>query len=247
MSKSTLIAQITDCHLPASPDQEYRRVNPLQNLETLLRKVKVLKPDVILATGDLSEDGSRVSYNVLQKQLRSLDIPVLALPGNHDDVELLAEIFPDSPVDTIKVSRYGSWQIIRLNSCLPGKPEGRLSARTLIELEGVLTNNTQYPLMIALHHQPISIGSPWIDKYRLCEPEAFLQLIDQHPNVKAVVWGHVHQAFETDRNGTAMLGGPSSAINALPGAQKFTPDPIGPGFRWLELREDITLSSGIIH
>lgn len=247
MSKSTLIAQITDCHLPASPDQEYRRVNPLQNLETLLRKVKVLKPDLILATGDLSEDGSRVSYNVLQKQLRSLDIPVLALPGNHDDVELLAEIFPDSPVDTIKVSRHGSWQIIRLNSCLPGKPEGRLSARALIELEGFLTNNTQDPLMIALHHQPIRIGSPWIDKYRLCEPEAFLQLIDQHPNVKAVVWGHVHQAFETDRNGTAMLGGPSSAINALPGAQKFTPDTIGPGFRWLELREDITLSSGIIH
>jgi len=246
MSKSTLIAQITDCHLPASPHQEYRRVNPLQNLETLLRKVKTLKPDLILATGDLSEDGSRVSYDVLQKLFRSVGVPVLVLPGNHDDAELLAEVYPDSPVDTIKVTGHGRWQIIRLNSCLPGKPEGRLSAKTLTELEKHIAQNTQNPLLIALHHQPVSIASPWIDKYRLFEAEAFLQLIDQHPNVKVVVWGHVHQAFETDRKGTAMLGGPSSAINALPGAQKFTPDGSGPACRWLELREDESILSGII-
>lgn len=247
MSKSTLIAQITDCHLPANPHQEYRGVNPLQNLKNLLRKVRALKPDLILATGDLSEDGSRHSYAVLQKLLGSLGIPVLALPGNHDDAELLAEIFPDSPVDTVKVSRHGSWQVIRLNSCLPGKPEGRLSTKTLIELEGILLHNTQDPLLIALHHQPVSIASPWIDKYRLFEPEAFLQLIDRYPNIKTVVWGHVHQVFETDRNGTAMLGGPSSAINALPGAQKFTPDVTGPACRWLKLKEDNTFASGIIY
>ena len=245
-AKSILIAQISDCHLPADPDQDYRGINPLKNLKTVIKRVQALKPDLILATGDLSEDGSRQSYELLQQQLKLLNTPVLALPGNHDDVDLLAEFFPNSPTDTIQVSRHGPWQIIRLNSCLPGKPEGRLSKKTLVDLEKFLRHHRQEPLLIAVHHQPVSIGSPWIDKYRLFDPEIFLGLIDQHTNVRAVVWGHIHQAFEMNRNGTAMLGGPSSAINALPGMQKFTPDSIGPACRWLELREDKTLLSGII-
>ncbi len=196
MRTSTLIAQITDCHLSADPQQKYRGINPYKNLQGLLQKVKELKPDLLLASGDLSEDGSRVSYLALQRLFKPLGIPVLALPGNHDDAELLAETFPGSPVDGAVVSEHGPWQIIRLNSCLPGKPEGRLSENTLAELENLLMNHTQRPRLIAVHHQPVTVGSPWIDKYRLLDPEAFLQLIDQYPDVKAVVWGHVHQVFE---------------------------------------------------
>lgn len=246
MSKGILIAQVTDCHLPADPQQSYRGINPYLNLRTLLKSVKARKPDLLLATGDLSEDGSKRSYQALQARFRPLGVPVLALPGNHDDAGILAETFPGSPVDGIGVSEHGSWKIIRLNSCLPGKPEGRLSEKTLTELAGFLDNHGQSPLLIALHHQPVEVGSPWIDKYRLLEPHRLLGLIDRYSNVKAVVWGHIHQAFETYRGATAMLGGPSSAINALPGTQKFTADMNGPAFRWLELGEDKTVASGIV-
>lgn len=204
-----------------------------------------MQPDLLLATGDLSEDGSRASYLALQSYLKPLGIPVLALPGNHDEPGLLAEIFPGSPVDTIRVSEHGPWQIVRLNSCLPGKPEGRLSEKTLTDLECFFESNQHRPLLIALHHQPVNIGSPWIDKYRLLNPEKFLQLIDQQANVKAVVWGHIHQVFEANRNGIAMLGSPSSAINGLTAAQKFTPDSGGPAFRWLELKADGTTLTGV--
>ena len=85
MSESILIAQITDCHLPADSQQKYRGINPHRNLKALLKKVRRLKPDLLLATGDLSEDGSLVSYLALQKFFKPLGIPVLALPGNHDD------------------------------------------------------------------------------------------------------------------------------------------------------------------
>ena len=205
-----------------------------------------MRPDLLLASGDLSEDGSRASYRALKRYFSPLDIPVLALPGNHDDAELLAKVFPTSPVDTISASEHGPWQIVRLNSCLPGKPEGLLSEKTLLDLEAFLALHAPAPTVIALHHQPVAINSPWIDKYPLLEPEAFLKLVDQHPNVKAVVWGHVHQQYEADRNGTAMLGGPSSAVNGLKIAQKFTPAPSGPACRWLELKADGSLSTGIV-
>lgn len=211
-----------------------------------MQKVRAMKPDLLLASGDLSEDGSRASYQALQQFFKPPGIPVLALPGNHDDAVLLAESFHGSPVDTIRVTDHGSWQIIRLNSCLPGKPEGRFSEKTLAQLEFILGHHQQRPRLIAMHHQPIPVGNPWIDKYPLLDPEAFLQLIDDYPDIKAVLWGHIHHAFETDRNGTAMLGGPSSAINSLPGVQKFTEDPAGPACRWLELRADGTLQTGIV-
>jgi len=243
----TLIAQVTDCHLPADVQQKYRGISPHENLRALLQKVKLLEPDLLLASGDLSEDGSAVSYAALQRFFKPLGMPVLALPGNHDDAGLLAETFPGSPVDGISVTEHEPWQVIRLNSCLPGKPEGRLSDGALKALENLLRTQKQRPRLIAVHHQPVTVGSPWIDKYRLLDPEPFLQLIDQSPEVRAVVWGHVHQAFETKRNGTAMLGGPSSAINSLPGAQKFTPDPGGPACRWLELRAGGTIGTGVAH
>lgn len=241
-----LIAQISDCHLPADPSQKYRGINPHKNLKKLMRKVKALKPDLLLATGDLSEDGSRKSYRLLKQYLNLPGTPVLALPGNHDDAEMLAEAFPGSPIETISVSDHDSWQIIRLNSCLPGKPEGRINKRTLVDLERLLDEGSQRLRLITVHHQPIFVGSPWIDKYPLLDPEPLLQLIDHYPDIKAVVWGHIHRSFERQRNGTAMLGGPSSAINSLADAQKFTEDATGPACRWLKLNPDGTFLTGIV-
>jgi len=246
LNTSTLIVQVSDCHLPANPDQAYRGINPYQNLEALLSKVKSLKPDFLLATGDLSEDGSLVSYQTIQEMFNSVGVPVLALPGNHDDPERLAKAFPGSPVDSIEVSTHDAWKVVRLNSCLPGKPEGRLSEETLAGLERFLKQHSNNPVLIGLHHQPITIGSPWIDKYRLLDTQALLALLDQYPNVRTVVWGHVHQVFETTRNGTIMLGCPSSAINGVPDAPGFEADSTGPACRWLKLRQDKTVLSGII-
>jgi Icc protein len=246
MNDSIRIAQITDCHLPADPNQEYRGINPYDNLRTILGKVSVWGPDLLLLTGDLSEDASPASYSALRSFFCALDVPVLALPGNHDDAPLLAQYFPGSPVETVQVTEHGGWQIVRLNSCLPGEPHGRLNEVVVADLEKVLETDPGIPRLLAVHHQPLLIGSPWIDKYRLFEPEAFLQVVDQYTAVKAVVWGHVHQVFEQNRNGTAMLGSPSSAINGSPGARKFSPDSLGPACRWLELHAGGRLSTGVL-
>jgi len=246
MNRATRVIQITDCHLAADPQQNYRGVNPHEALKTLLQKVELFAPDVLLATGDLSEDASRASYQALKRYFNALETPVLALPGNHDDADLVAEIFPGSPVDGVAVSEHGQWQIIRLNSCLAGKPEGRLKEQAMQQLNQVLLNEPHRPRLVALHHQPVSVESPWIDKYRLIEPENFLDMVTRAPGVKAVVWGHIHQEYATKMDQVAMLGGPSSVINSLPGAQKFTTDPVGPACRWLALAADGTVRTGIL-
>ena len=141
MSKDIRIVQISDCHLPADTSRGYRQINPLENLQSLMRKGCALTPDLLLAAGGLGEDGSMASYRSLQGIFNTLRVPVLALPGNHDDPGLLADAFPGSPVDNISVSEHGCWRIIRLNSTLAEKPEGRIDEGTLVELEGFLVHN----------------------------------------------------------------------------------------------------------
>lgn len=241
------IVQISDCHLPADPQKEYRGINPHQNLQELIPAVKALKPDLILATGDLSEDGSLESYLLLQSYMAQLGAPVMALPGNHDDPQLLNEIFPGSPIDSIAVSEHNAWQIVRLNSCVPGKPEGFISENALADLEQLLSSRQQKHTLLALHHHPVPVGNPWIDKYPLLNPQRLLQLIDQFSQVKAVIWGHVHHVFEAKRSGTVMLGAPSSAVNSLPDVTRFTADNSGPACRWLELKDDGSIENGMIY
>jgi Icc protein len=246
MNQPFRIVQITDCHLPADREQHYRGVNAHTMLEQMLAKVRTDSPDLLLASGDLSEDASPESYQALKESFDSIGIPVLALPGNHDDAGLLADAFPGSPVGGVEVTSHGDWQMIRLNSCVEGKPDGRISDEMLIQLKVLLEQEPQRPRLIALHHQPLLIGSPWIDKFPLLNPGGFLQLIDQCSGVKVVLWGHVHQVFDGDRRGIAMLGGPSSTINSLPGSQSFTPDPMGPACRWLDLYPDGGIKTGIM-
>jgi Icc protein len=245
MPEGLLIAQVSDCHVSADSRQTYRGINPHKNLKALMKRVKSLRPDMLLATGDLSEDGSRKSYQLLKKYLSLAGVPVLALPGNHDDPQLLAEAFPGSPVDTIAVSDHGPWQIIRLNSCVPRRPEGLLSETSLADLEEYLSSAGQKPKLIAVHHQPLPVGNPWIDRYPLENAADLMRIVDQCADVKAVVWGHIHHAFRAERSGVAMLGGPSSAINSLQDVQRFTADPAGPAFRWVKLKADASLESGI--
>jgi Icc protein len=239
------IVQISDCHVSADPCQTYRGINPHQNLQALMQKVRELKPDLLLATGDLSEDGSAESYRLLKQYLYLPATPVLVLPGNHDDPVALNSAFPGSPVDSIAVSEHGPWQIIRLNSCVPGKPEGHLADVALTELETLLSTDQQRPRLISVHHQPIPVANPWIDKYPLDNPGRLLQLIDETAGVKIVLWGHIHHSFATELGGTAMLGSPSSAINSLTAVKRFTADPAGPACRWLQLNSDHTFLTGI--
>lgn len=246
MNRGYLIAQISDCHLPADPQQDYRGIKPHQNLQALLPQVKAMKPDLILATGDLSEDGSLESYALLKTYLDQIDAPVLALPGNHDDPQLLNAVFPGSPVDTIAVSDHSSWRIVRMNSCLPGKPQGFVSEKALSDLEQLLGSQEEKPTLLAVHHHPIPVGNPWIDKYPLVNPQKLLHLIDQFSQIKTVIWGHVHHVFRAERNGTVMLGSPSTAVNSLPDVASFTADDTGPAFRWLELTGNGSINTGII-
>ena len=91
------------------------------------------------------------------------------------------------------------------------------------------------------------MGSPWIDRYPLLEPEPFLALLGRHESVRVVTWGHVHQDFEDLRGHTRLYSAPSSAINGVAGQSEFVPDKRGPGVRWFELGPMSSVRSGVLY
>lgn len=237
------IIQISDCHLPADPATPYREQNADANLSAVWKKALEWKPHLVLLTGDMSEDGSEASYDRLGAMLKA-DVPILAIPGNHDKPELLRQYFPIGPWEGPLGWKDDTWAIVLTDSTVRGRVSGRFSAEALEQLRAGMTESEMDHLLVALHHQPIPVDAPWIDKYPLEDAGAFLDVIDAEPRVRCVIWGHIHHHFAVDRGGVLMLGAPSTAANSLARAARFELDPAGPACRTLVLSRDGTVAYG---
>jgi len=241
------LAQISDCHLPARADTPYRGLQADAGLMAVVKAVDAWRPDAVLLSGDLSEDASESSYCRLAEHIDSLGVPICALPGNHDLPELMQKYFPQGPYQGPFRELAGGWQLILFNSARPRRIDGCIDAADLQQLAAWMQLELAGPALLALHHQPVPVGAPWIDKHRLEQPEPLLRSVADHLMIKAVVWGHVHQAFETAIGQARFMSAPSTAANSLPGTQRFSLDPRGPACRWLELFDDGRLESGILY
>jgi Icc protein len=97
-----------------------------------------------------------------------------------------------------------------------------------------------------MHHQPLNMGSTWLDGVGLRDSRQFLEVIDAHPNVRGVLWGHVHQASDRTRGDVRYLSAPSTCSQFMPGTDFFAIDSRPPGMRWLRLHEDGSLDTEIL-
>jgi len=70
-------------------------------------------------------------------------------------------------------------------------------------------------------------------------------VLDAYPQVRAVLWGHIHQEFDQLRNGVRLLASPSTCVQFAPGSEEFQVDQEAPGYRWLRLHADGQLETGV--
>ncbi len=247
MSETIHILQITDTHLLGDPGTVLKGCDTRASLRAVLDTAQQLHwpPHLIVATGDLSHDGSPASYQTLHSILAGLGVPVYWIPGNHDEADVMADAL-DSPLIRREGSLlHGAWQILLLDTRVPGEEWGRLSPDELERLDRRLHAYPEHHTLIALHHQPVPVGSPWIDASMLQNPEAFFDVVDHHPHVRAIIWGHVHQEYAVERAGVQLLATPSTCIQFHPGATVTMLDDRPPGYRYLDLDPDGRISTGV--
>ncbi|MGB3191379.1 MAG: 3',5'-cyclic-AMP phosphodiesterase [Limnoraphis sp.] len=232
------VIQISDTHLFANPDQKMMGLTTADSLIAVLDRIRQLNinPDVLLITGDLSQDETSKSYQQLQALIQPFNTPAYWIPGNHDDLSVAESILRTKLISAEKTLKMGNWKFILLNSQCPGKVHGELTPESLNDLDSQLQQHPEQPTLIALHHPPVLIGSEWMDKIKLRNSEDLFAVIDRYSQVKLVIFGHIHQEFETIRNGVVYWGCPSTCVQFKPQSVELTFDQVAtPGFRVLTL------------
>lgn len=232
------VVQLSDFHLFADAEGKLLGLNTQSSLERVLAKVCEEQPhiDLVLATGDLSQDGSSESYQRLTGLLGALPAPVYWLEGNHDKPGPMMEaLYEQRHRVSPCVAEMGDWTLVLLDSTIPGEAPGELFDTDLAFLEQALAGARGGHILVALHHHPIPMHSRWLDTQLVGSAADFFSVIDAHPKVRAIVWGHVHQEFDGERNGVRLLSVPSTCVQFKPGSEEFAVDDASPGYRWLDL------------
>lgn len=238
------IIQISDLHLytsekslmdmgsysaPFSTEKSFQRVHA-----ALLQQ----NADLIIVSGDIAEEPSKETYQRLAPQLNALNSPCYCIAGNHDRPEYIKRY-----LHTAEYLDQEQWRIIFLDTSKIGYPDGHLSTAQLARLKGYL--QTDRHILISMHHHPIPIHSQWMDDLRLQSAERFLAIIQQYRQVKAVIFGHIHQAFDETHKNVRYLGTVSTCIQFHSNQEKMLFSNQAPGYREIHLYDDGSIQTTI--
>jgi len=232
MAKPTLLVQISDLHIGANENG----VDPVPHLEAVVEAVSSLpnEPDAVLVSGDLTHDGGEAEFQFARELLKRLDAPLHVLPGNHDDRALLREVFDlpgvgDEPINySIEV---GDLRLVAFDSNVPGQDPGRYGPEQLRWLDSELRAQLDRPTLLALHHPPLATGIREWDEINL-EPgqrEVLAEVVARHPQLRAIVGGHLHRIAASSLAGRPVVSAPSTYQQARPDFERedveFVPMP----------------------
>jgi Icc protein len=221
-------------------DTEYYFYRVLEHAFAAIPKI-----DLILVTGDLTQHPAIESYRRIAEKLKAYETPCICLPGNHDDLALMQSALNIDRVSCDKQAFLGQWQVIALNSQIPGKPGGRLEKQELQFLEDCLRAYPERYALIAVHHHCQRIDSAWMDTMMIENSEAFLAMLDRYPKVKAVICGHIHQVMDEQVNAIRVFSAPSTCFQFEPKSLEFSIADTPPGYRIINLHPDGSLETAV--
>jgi 3',5'-cyclic AMP phosphodiesterase CpdA len=197
-----ILVQLTDLHVRPLGLAAIRNSETNMLTERALRAVRalVIKPDAIVISGDLTNNGLAAEYAVLADMLgRIISLPVYVIPGNHDNREALRSSLGHLPgvtsdphfiqytVDDMDV------RLVMLDTVIPGSAAGELCEKRLAWLDATLAAEPHKPTMVVMHHPPFTCGIRHMDQIALQNPADFVSVIAKHAQVKRIICGHHHR------------------------------------------------------
>lgn len=215
-----LIAQISDTHI-AGPGIKTNGVAAMsENLARCVDSVNSLSPppDLVLLSGDVTNDYSRKQALEAAQLLSRLECPLYVVPGNHDDRDTLRDVFggKSCPSDANGFIDYvidgHPLRIIALDSVRSGEPGGHLCADRLAWLNNCLAEGGEQPTVIFMHHPPLKLGIPETDVDGFLGAEQFGAIVANFPNIERVLCGHIHLLTHAAWRGTVVTTAPSTGM-----------------------------------
>jgi 3',5'-cyclic AMP phosphodiesterase CpdA len=205
---SMKLIQVSDLHF-APPGTRLFGLDPRARLEAAIADINQHHGDaeLCLFTGDLADRGAPAAYQALRETLAALQVPYRLALGNHDDRDNFQRAFPEAPRDehgfVQTVVSTGAGDVMVLDTLEPGQASGGFCARRQAWLGARLAEATGRPVILFMHHPPLDIGIPSLDRIGLVDKRGFAEVVAGAEveagtgagasGVRHIFFGHVHR------------------------------------------------------
>jgi Icc protein len=224
-------AFLSDTHIAADPENNYRGFYPFRNLQKVIDWIGSDLPEGLVVTGDLARlTGQTGDYENFKRLLAPLveRRPVCLALGNHDDRDNFLHAFASPAGDKPAVKGKhivtldaGPVRFIVLDSLLyVEKTPGLLGKAQRAWLAGYLRACDDKPTLLFFHHTLGDGDGELLDVLRLFD------LVKPIAKVKAIVYGHSHEYGYAQLDGIHLINLPAT------GYPFSEAEPVG----WVEAR-----------
>ncbi|TWT03215.1 phosphodiesterase [Reyranella sp. CPCC 100927] len=231
-----LLAQISDLHVRPRGQLYKGVVDSNRLLQDAISHLHGLdpRPDLVLVTGDLVDEGDPAEYAMLRTLLAPCETPYLLIPGNHDSRDALRDAFAEHSYLPARgrplhyVNDAHPVRIVALDTTVPGSHHGAIDDTGLAWLADTLARERTQPTVIIMHHPPFASGIPYLDDYMLRDAVRLEEIVARFDNIERVLCGHVHRPIQVRWAGTIVCTCPSTATQI---ALRLRPDAAPASYR----------------
>ncbi len=178
--------------------------------EDAISEINSLGVDAAIIKGDIADRGLPEQFAAAADAFSKFEMPHHAFLGNHDyyarnisadgrpGVEVDGYALLDQPPAPRTVD-LGGWQLILLETTIPGDHHGEFDEERLYWLDQALSRSRDaaMPTLVLMHHQPVppehASSYPNTIGIKPNDSLALFELIGSNPQVRGVLIGHTHR------------------------------------------------------
>jgi len=182
-----LLVQISDIHVGAQFQPKV--------FDQVVNEVNKLKPDVIVITGDLTNEGLIKEYKECKKLVSKLKTKkIITISGNHDyrNTGYLAfkKFFPFESVNKLSEDIV----LVTIGTARPDRNEGEVGYRQNLWLERTMKKYRDKVKILAMHHHLVGIPDTGADRLTIIDAGDVLRTLVS-TKVDLVLCGHKHRPW----------------------------------------------------
>ena len=182
-----IIVQLSDLHVGSQFLPEV--------FETVVKEVNQINPDVIVITGDLTNEGLMKEYEECKSLLTKFNTQkIISISGNHDyrntGYLLFKKFFPFQTINELD----DDVVLVTVGTARPDRNEGEVGYRQNLWLERTMKKYKDKVKIVAMHHHLIPIPDTGSDQLTVVDAGDILRtILDTHVDV--VLCGHKHRPW----------------------------------------------------
>ncbi len=218
------IAHISDLHINSA------WFDPIW-AENLLRLLERFRPEIVIATGDLTDEGYWSEYQEVACYFKRIEVATkIVVPGNHDARNEGDLIFEE--LFGTRTPRFENSELVILgvDSTQPDLEEGHVGRETYPLIRETFCGREGKLKILALHHHIVPVPGTGRERDIPVDAGDLMQLIDEL-GIHLVLSGHKHKAWLWKVNGTYYITAGTATTHRLKGKDR-------PSFNLLEVVEE---------